>query len=160
MSLNNFFDDGQSQTGSSFVFSSGQICFVESCPDFFDAVGRDADTGVFDGDEYFFVLDARLNRDIGIVMRKFHCVVHQIVQYLLDFAHIGGDQKLLPGKQQVEGDALFAAGTLEGKDGGPYHLIDIKIRDVEHDAVLSKPVQIQKALCQLVQALGFEQDDV
>ena len=37
MSLNDFFDNGKSKSGSLFVFASGGIDLIETLPDFFQA---------------------------------------------------------------------------------------------------------------------------
>ena len=51
VSLNDFFDNGQSKTGAFFVFSAGEVGFVKTIPDFFDAFRRNANAGIFDGDQ-------------------------------------------------------------------------------------------------------------
>lgn len=49
MGLDDLLDNGKPKTGSLFVFASGEVCLVESIPDFLDAVRRNSDSGILDG---------------------------------------------------------------------------------------------------------------
>ncbi len=80
-----------------FVLAAGEIRLVEALPDLFDAVARDADASVLDGDEDLVVLLCGLDCDCGVRVAEFDCIVDQVVEHLLDLTHIGGDKKLLAG---------------------------------------------------------------
>ena len=83
-------------------------------------------------------------------MRKFSRIVDQIVEYLLNFAHVSGNEQFLSGQYQVEGQALLIAGSLEGQDGGLDDPVDVEIRDVQQNAVSAEFIQINQTLGQLV----------
>ena len=88
---------------------TGQVGFVKSFPDFFQAVFWNTDSGILDRDKYFVVLLGCLNRDRGIRMTELDRIVDQIVKYLLDFAEISSDKQLLTGENQVEADMFVGA---------------------------------------------------
>lgn len=77
MSLNDFFYNGKSKTGAALVFSTGQVGFVKSFPDFFQAVFWNTDSGILDRDKYFVVLLGCLNRNRGILMTELDRIVDQ-----------------------------------------------------------------------------------
>ena len=97
MCLDNLLYDGETKPGSFFVLAAGEIRLVEALPDLFDAVTRDADASVLDGDEDLVVLLCGLDCDCGVRVAEFDCIVDQVLEYLLDLTHIGGDKKLLAG---------------------------------------------------------------
>ena len=91
MRSDDLFDDRKSQSRSFAVFSAGGIELVEALPDFGNACLWNAAAGILDGNEDFSVLLRCLDRDGGIVVAEFDCIINQIVQHLLDFSHIGAD---------------------------------------------------------------------
>ena len=95
--LDNLLYDGETKPGSFFVLAAGEIRLVEALPDFRDACLWNAAAGVLDGDEDLVVLLCGLDCDCGVRVAEFDCIVDQVVEYLLDLTHIGGDKKLLAG---------------------------------------------------------------
>ena len=71
--LNDLFHDGQAKSGSFFIFSSGQICLIETFPYFFQTVFGDSDTGITDRDKHFLIFGRGLNGDLGIRMTELDC---------------------------------------------------------------------------------------
>ena len=49
MCFDNFFYDRKAEPGAAFVPATGEVCLVETLPDFGDAVFRNTHTIVFDG---------------------------------------------------------------------------------------------------------------
>ena len=95
--LNDLFYDGKSKSRAFFVLSAGEICFVEALPDLLDAVLGNTDSGVLDRYENLIVFFRGLDRDGGIGVAELESVVNQVVEHLLDLAHVGGDVEFFSG---------------------------------------------------------------
>ena len=76
----NFFYNGETKTGSFFVFTAGKVCFVKAFPDFIQAVLWNADAGVFYGNKYFFIFFCRLDGNERVMMTKLYCIINEVVQ--------------------------------------------------------------------------------
>lgn len=61
MGFDDLLCDRESKTGSGLILSAGDVCFVKSIPDMWEAVLRDADAVVTDGDEDLIFLYSGLN---------------------------------------------------------------------------------------------------
>ena len=86
-----------------------------------------ADAGVFDGNEDFFIPDGGLDVNDRILVAEFDRVVDQVVENLLDFSEIGVDHLDAIRKGQVKRDAFRAARALEGCGGILDRPVDIEI---------------------------------
>lgn len=93
MCLDDFFYNGKAEPGAAFVPATGEVCLVETLPDFGDAVFRNTHTIVFDGNIGFSIAGDRFNRNLRIKVGKFDGIVDQIIKHLLDLSHIGMDTK-------------------------------------------------------------------
>lgn len=158
--LDDLFHNGKTKSGAPLVFPAGDVCLVEAFPDFFQAVLRDADTGIFDGNENLSAPLGGLNGDGGICMAELDRIINEIVEHLLDLAHIGGNIQLLAGQDQMEGDFLLKTGSLEGLDRHLDDIVDVKAGNVQHGAVGAVFVQFQHTLGQLIQPFCFQKDNV
>ena len=79
MRLTNFFCNGKSQPGSLFVFAAGKVGLVETIEDQPQAVLRDSDTTVLDGDKNLSMLFVCLDANRRVRVGKFNRVVEQVV---------------------------------------------------------------------------------
>ena len=79
MRLDNFFCNGKSQPGSLFVFATGKVGLVETIEDQPQAVLRDSDTTVLDGDKNLSMLFVCLDANRRVRVGKFNRVVEQVV---------------------------------------------------------------------------------
>ena len=61
----------------------------------FDTFFRDSDTGVLDRNKNFIIFLSGLNGNGGIVVTELDGVVNQVIEHLLDFAHIGSHIQFL-----------------------------------------------------------------
>ena len=104
--MDNFFYDGKAETGAFFVFSAGEICLIETFPDFFQAVFWNTDAGIPDRNKYFFILAGGFYCDGGICVAEFDGIINQVVEYLLNLAFVGIDERMPFGKKQVNGNML------------------------------------------------------
>ena len=127
MKLNDLFHDGQAKSGSFFIFSSGQICLIETFPYFFQTVFGDSDTGITDRDKHFLIFGRGLNGDLGIRMTVLDRIVDQVIEHLLDLSHIGIYIGVPVGKQKINGNMFGCAGAFKGSSCIFDHSIDIKI---------------------------------
>ncbi len=93
-------------------------------------------------------------------MAEFESIVDQVVKYLLDFAHVGGDVELFTGQDQVERDPALLAGPLESLDGPAYGVIDVKICDIKHYTVGAKTIELQKICGELVQTFRLKKNNI
>lgn len=150
MGLNDLLHDSETEPGAFLVFSAGAICLVEAFPDFFQAVLRDADTGIFDGNENFFAPLGGLDGDGRIRVAELDRVVNEVVEHLLDFAHVGGDIQLLPGQDQIKENLFLEAGSLEGLNRHLDDLVEVEAGNVQHGAMGTVFVQLQHTLSQIV----------
>ena len=161
MCLNDLLYDGKSETGSLLVLATGEIRLVKAFPDLVQAVLRDADPGVFDRYKDFPVLFGRFDRNRRIVVAELDRVIDQVVDDLLDLAHVRAHKERLPGQDQFKGEMLFLAAPLERHGSHLDHMVDIEISGVQDgSAVRTVFIQLENAVGQLVQAFGLKQDDV
>ena len=124
---NNFFYNGKSQAGTFFVLAAGLVSLVETIPNLFLTFLGDANAGITDRDKDFVIAFIGLQPDHGVVVGKFDGVVDQVVENLLDLAHVGPHHHAAGGKGQIKGDGLGTAGGLKGGSRVFDHLIDIKV---------------------------------
>ena len=68
MSIDDLFDNGESQTCAFAVFSPGGINFVETIPDFWNIIFGNSGTVVFDRYKYPAVFYPSFNMDRGAVI--------------------------------------------------------------------------------------------
>lgn len=160
MGLDDFLHDGKAKPGSFLVLPAGGVGLIKAFPDFFQAVLGDPDSGILHRDEYFPAAFGGLDGDGGVRVAEFDRIVNEVIEHLLDLAHVGGDVQLLIGQDQLEGDLLFEAGSLEGLDGHLDSVVDVEVGDVQHGTVRVEFVQFQHALGQLVQTVCFHEDDI
>lgn len=66
MGLDDLLGDGETKTGSFFIFAAGEIRLVETVPDQADAVLGDTDAVVFDGYQQFVGLST-----VSILIEEF-----------------------------------------------------------------------------------------
>ena len=126
--VDNFPDNGKAQTGALFVFAAGEVRFVKTVPDQFQAVSGDADAVVFDGDEYLIALFGRLDFNDRIIMAEFDGIIQEVIEYLLDSVVIGMDGKAFSGQHQFYADHFVRADDFKGNGGIADHFVDVKIR--------------------------------
>ena len=75
VSHNDFTDDGQAKACSFFILTSGAVCFVETTPDFFDAVSGDTHAEILDGDKHLAMFFAGLYQNRGAVVGELDGVI-------------------------------------------------------------------------------------
>ena len=160
MELDDLLDDGESQSGAGFVPASGDVRLVETLPYLFQAVLRDACAGVPDGDEDFLIFDGRLDGDDGIRLAEFDGVVDEVVEHLLDLAHVRIDVGFPVREQQFDGNAPGGTGSFKGGGGIFDDRIDVETAFAQTVLLRVHGIQGQKAAGQLGQPLRFPQDDV
>ena len=105
------------------ILAPGKIRFIETVPDQLQAVLGNADAAVLYGDEYLVPFFCGFNLDNGIGVGKFDGIVHQVVEYLLYFAHIRVHGKLFAGKDKLNGDMLLLAGA--SKDAAVLRMMEL-----------------------------------
>ena len=88
-------------------------------------------------------------------MGKFDGIVHQVVEYLLYFAHIRVYRKLFAGKDKLNGDMLLLAGALKGSRCIADDGVDVKIRFFQNHALGVQVVQGEQAVGELGEPFGF-----
>ena len=88
-------------------------------------------------------------------MGKFDGIVHQVVEYLLYFAHIRVYRKLFAGKDKLNGDMLLLAGALKGSRCIADDGVDVKIRFFQNHALGVQVVQGEQAVGELGESFGF-----
>lgn len=74
-------------------------------------------------------------------MAELDGVVHQIVEYLLDLYHVRVHIHGISGEDQLDGDQLLAACSLEGHCRVFDHLVDVKAAAVEYHALRRQVVE-------------------
>ena len=74
-----FFDNGQPETGSFFVFAARKIGLIEAFPDLVEFFSGDSNAGVFDGDKNLIIFLSYLYDDRRFIFTKFNSIVYQIV---------------------------------------------------------------------------------
>lgn len=142
--LDDLLDDGETEPGSGLVSAPGSVRFVEAFPYFFQAVLRDACAGVPDGDEDFLVFDGRLDGDGGIRLAEFDGVVDEIVEHLLDLAHVCVDVGFPVREKQLDGDASGGADPLERGSRIFDNRVDVKTASAQTVLLRIHGVQRQK----------------
>ena len=130
VSLNDFFYNGKAKAGALFVFASGKVSLIEAIPDALDTVFRDTNTCVFYGDEDFSVSHIGFYGNRRLVVGELGGIIDKVVENLLNFAYVCGNQKLLACKIEVEGELFLIADVFKGLDGGTDDIVDIKIHDI------------------------------
>ena len=83
-------------------------------------------------------------------MAEFDGVVNQVVEYLLDFSHVGSDHQGLRVKNQFNADKLFLADTLESGRSISDDCVYIKICDFQIVFFIIVIVQGQKPASEVV----------
>ena len=155
MRLDYFPRDGEPQAGALLILAPGKIRFIETIPDQLQAVLGNADAAVLYGDEYLVPFFCGFNLDNGIGMGKFDSIVHQVVEYLLYFAHIRVHGKLFAGKDKLNGDMLLLAGALKGCRRIANDGVDVKVRFFQNHALGVQVVQGEQAVSELGEPFSF-----
>lgn len=83
-------------------------------------------------------------------MGKFDGIVHQVVEYLLYFAHIRVYRKLFAGKDKLNGDMLLLAGALKGSRCIADDGVDVKIRFSRTMPLVFRLFRVSRLLVSLV----------
>ena len=117
---------------------SGGVGLVETLPDQLQIFLGDPDAAVLDGNKKLAFLNGGFDADDGIVVAEFYGIVQQVIEHLLDFSHVRVYVHGISCQDQLDSQHFFAAGAFKGSGGGPYYLVDVKIRLVQQ-----KPLGIQ-----------------
>ena len=112
--LDHFFYNGQAEPCPFFVFSTGEIRFVEALPYLVQIFSGDADPPVFDGDESLVVFLADLHCDRRFRIAEFDGVVDQVVKDLLDLAPVRIDDDRAGHQDQFNGNMFRRADRFKG----------------------------------------------
>ena len=83
--------DGQTQSGSQFVFSTGEICFIKTLKDFSQIIFGYSDTGIFYGHKYPVSFFPGGDKDRRTFVTEFDSVIHKVVKNLLDLVFVSAD---------------------------------------------------------------------
>ena len=75
MCLNDFFYNGKSETGSFFIFSAGQVRFIETVEYLLHTVLRNSDARILYRNKDLFVFYAGLDVNRGILMAKLNGII-------------------------------------------------------------------------------------
>ena len=92
-------------------------------------------------------------------MAELDGVIHEIVEYLLDFDHVRVDVHLVSGEDKLNGNQPLAAGSLKGHCRVFDDLVDVKIAPVENHALGRQVVEREQGVGQFGQAVCLVQDD-
>lgn len=161
MGEDDFLGDRQAEPGAFFVPAPREVGLVKAVENFTERLLRDADAGIFYGDEYFLSFFPRLDPDFGIGVAEFHGIVDEVIKNLVDFALVGiYDQFFFRIKIEYEGYALFRGSSLEGVHGLDDGLVNVEIFQVEKDAFAVKRIQFKQVGSEVRQAFGLGQNDV
>lgn len=109
MSLDGFFNDCKTESGSFFVFAAGEIGFVEALPDLIQFFAGDSEAGVFDGYEDLFASACDFYCYRGFILTEFNGVVHQVVKHLLDFTSVRVYKLYIRKQEKFDGYPLVRA---------------------------------------------------
>ena len=159
MSPDDLADNGKTQSGSFFVFTPGEICLVKALPDLVLILFGNTDTVVLDADEDFAAFFRRLDLDLRVVVAEFDGVVHQIVENLLYFVHIGVDIEDFPRKDQLDPDTFALADLFERGGHFSNDIVDIPVGHVKEHALGVEVIECQERVGELGQALGLIEND-
>ncbi len=160
VAVDDLFYNGKAQAGAFFVPASGEVGFVESVPDQFQRFFWDADSGIFYRDKKFAFLDGCLHFDNGIVVAELDGIVQEVVENLLDFAHVCVDIQFCACEDKLDGDGLPAAGAFEGGGGAADDAVDLEICPIQEHSCGVQVVQGQEAVGEFGQAFCFVQHNV
>ena len=148
---NNILYNGKPQASALFVLSPGQIGLVKPLPYFMNAVLGDSDSAVLHRHKYFVIALRSLNGDGRAVGAELDGIVNEVVQYLLNLAHISSYEKGFLCQDQLKGDALLHTGSFKGKGSIFDNGVKIKAGHVENGlAVRAVFIQLQHTLGQLI----------
>ena len=86
--LNDLFYNCKTKPCSLLILTSGQIGFIKSVKDKLLVFLGNTDSAVLDGNKYFAVLLGSLDLDGRIFVTEFDCIVHKIVEHLLDLTDV------------------------------------------------------------------------
>ena len=127
MGLYDLFYNGKSKAGAPLVFASGKIRFVETVPDFFNAVSGNTDSRIFYGNEDLFIFAGCLDIDHRVIVAEFDGIVDQVIENLLDLSHVCIYHLDIIGKCKIK--AYMPGITGAFKRGGSIfdHPVDVKI---------------------------------
>ena len=154
-----FPDDGQAKADALFVSAAGDIGLVKALPDFWQILFGNALTEVFDGDEdeLFPLVGADQNLLSG--WTEFDRVVDEVVEHLLNAAHVGADAQGFFRKIAADRQIFFLTEHLEGIDRAADHRRNVEFGKIQIDALVIEAVQQQQSLRKLVQPFSLAQDD-
>ena len=99
-----------------FVSASGSIGFVETFPNLGKIFCCDSFSVVFDRNEDTISFFCYGNEDFRFGGTEFDCIVQQVIEYLLNFAHVGMYLYRVRRKGSVDRHIFFNTGSFEGVD--------------------------------------------
>ena len=142
-------DDGQAQAGALAVLAPGAVLLVEAVPDLGQALPGNSFPGILDGDKDLAVALRSLHSDGGIPEAELDGVVNEVVEHLLDLAHVRVNGQGIPQQKQLNSDLFGTAGALEGGCRIFDYIVDIKFWQIQHTSLAVEVVQGQQVLGQL-----------
>lgn len=146
MGLDDLFCNGETKTGSFFVFSSGEISLIEAVPYQFETILWNTNSIVFYRYQKLVGLLNRLYLDRGVLVAELNCIIDQIVENLLNLDHISIDVHLLPGQNQLNGNEFAAAGAFKRSCCILDDRIDIKISPIQYHTLCIQIIQSQQGI--------------
>lgn len=141
MAVDDLLHDGESQSGSLFIFSPGQIGLIEPVPDHFQVVFRDADAGVLYGNKKLILFQGSFYLNDRIMVAELDGIVYKVIQHLLYLAHIRIDKHFLSRQDQFDGNGFISAGALEGGGSITDDFINVEICPVQQHSLCIQVIQ-------------------